>query len=79
MKIARIVLMCNGEIYNYPELKDTLTRKGHRFRTNSDVEVVLHLYEEHETEFLNELNGQFAFVLYDRKKRKLFLARDQFR
>ena len=73
-----IVLMCNGEIYNYPELKDTLTKKGHRFRTNSDVEVVLHLYEEHGTEFLNELNGQFAFVLYDRKKRRLFLARDQF-
>ena len=73
-----IVLMCNGEIYNYPELKDTLTKKGHRFRTNSDVEVVLHLYEEHGIEFLNELNGQFAFVLYDRKKRRLFLARDQF-
>ena len=73
-----IVLMCNGEIFNYPELKDTLTKKGHRFRTNTDVEVVLHLYEEHGTGFLNELNGQFAFVLYDRKKRRVFLARDQF-
>jgi asparagine synthase (glutamine-hydrolysing) len=73
-----VVLLCNGEIYNYRELRETLTRKGHRFRTNSDVEVLLHLYEEDGTEFLNKLNGQFSFVICDRKQRKLFLARDHF-
>ncbi len=73
-----VVLMCNGEIYNYRELRKALAGKGHRFRTNSDVEVVLHLYEEEGTEFLNRLNGQFSFVIYDRKERKLFLARDHF-
>jgi asparagine synthase (glutamine-hydrolysing) len=73
-----IVLMCNGEIYNYLELRANLIQQGHVFRTNSDVEVLLHLYEEHGLDFLNQLNGQFAFVIYDRKKKRLFLARDQF-
>jgi asparagine synthase (glutamine-hydrolysing) len=73
-----VVLMCNGEIFNYLELKKGLIQKGHTFRTNSDVEVLLHLYEEHGIDFLNKLNGQFAFVIYDRKNRRLFLARDQF-
>lgn len=73
-----VVLMCNGEIFNYLELKKVLIRKGHSFRTKSDVEVLLHLYEEHDIDFLNQINGQFAFVIYDRKKRRLFLARDHF-
>lgn len=73
-----VVLLCNGEIYNYRELRKTLTAKGHRFRTQSDVEVLLHLYEEEGTGFLNKLNGQFSFVIYDRKERLLFLARDHF-
>ena len=73
-----VVLMCNGEIFNYLELRKVLIQKGHSFRTNSDVEVLLHLYEEHGVDFLNKINGQFAFVLYDRKKRRLFLARDHF-
>ena len=73
-----IVLLCNGEIFNYLELRRQLESKGHRFSTNSDVEVLLHLYEEEEFTFLNKLNGQFAFVLYDREKNLLFLARDQF-
>ncbi|HET9362166.1 MAG TPA: asparagine synthase (glutamine-hydrolyzing) [Vicinamibacterales bacterium] len=72
-----LVLLCNGEIFNYAELRDRL-RDRHVFRTNSDVEVILHLYEEHGVELLQELNGQFAFVLYDRRKRTLFLARDHF-
>jgi asparagine synthase (glutamine-hydrolysing) len=73
-----VVLMCNGEIYNYRELRERLTKRGHVFRTKTDVEVVLHLYEEEGPDLLDELNGQFAFVIFDRKERKLLLARDQF-
>lgn len=73
-----VVLLCNGEIFNYRELKKVLIEKGHSFRTNSDVEVLLHLYEEHGLDFLDKINGQFAFVIYDRKQRRLFLARDHF-
>lgn len=73
-----VVLLCNGEIFNYRELKKVLIEKGHSFRTNSDVEVLLHLYEENGLDFLDKINGQFAFVIYDRKQRRLFLARDHF-
>jgi asparagine synthase (glutamine-hydrolysing) len=73
-----IVLLCNGEIFNYLELKKALIQKGHSFRTKSDVEVLLHLYEEHGLDFLDKINGQFAFVIYDRRNRRLFLARDHF-
>lgn len=73
-----IVLMCNGEIFNYRELAEKLRQSGHRFRTKSDVEVLPHLYEEQGVDFLNDLNGQFAFVIYDRSERTLFLARDHF-
>lgn len=73
-----IVLLCNGEIYNYIALREELEQKGHAFRTASDVEVLLHLYEEEGIGFLNRLNGQFAFAIYDRNKKLLFLARDQF-
>ncbi len=73
-----LVLVCNGEIYNYRELKHQLEQKGHVFRTHSDVEIILHLYEEEGEDLLQKLNGQFAFVLYDRRKKILFLARDQF-
>ncbi|SKA48814.1 asparagine synthase (glutamine-hydrolysing) [Chitinophaga eiseniae] len=71
-----VVLLCNGEIFNYIELREMLRAKGHRFRTASDVEVIVHLYEEHGMAFLNELNGQFAFALYDKKKKTLYCARD---
>jgi asparagine synthase (glutamine-hydrolysing) len=72
-----LVLLCNGEIFNYRELREPLLQRGHTFRTFSDVEVLLHLYEEEGIDFLHKLNGQFAFCLYDRKKRHLFLVRDQ--
>lgn len=72
-----IVMICNGEIFNYIELREQLKGKGHVFRTDSDVEVILHLYEDHGIEFLNLLNGQFAFAIYDKNKRTLFCVRDQ--
>lgn len=71
-----IVMICNGEIFNYKELRHELESKGHRFYTHSDVEVLAHLYEEHGTDFLNKLNGQFAFAIFDRKTNTLLLARD---
>lgn len=72
-----IVLVCNGEVFNYIELREQLQSRGHVFKTNSDIEVIVHLYEEKGTEFLNELNGQFAFALYDKRKKMIFCARDQ--
>lgn len=72
-----IVLICNGEIFNYIELKQQLILRGHSFKTQSDVEVIVHLYEEDGMEFLNKINGQFAFVLYDKRIKKLFCVRDQ--
>lgn len=72
-----LVLICNGEIFNYIELWEQLSRKGHTARTKSDVEVILHLYEEHGMDFLNQLNGQFAFALYDKRKQTMYCARDQ--
>lgn len=72
-----LLLVCNGEIFNYIELKEELVNKGHVFTTLSDVEVILHLYEEYGMDFLNRLNGQFGFVLFDKKKRELYCVRDQ--
>lgn len=67
----------NGEVYNHLELKADLLKKGHRFRTNCDTEVVLHLYEEYGADCLSLLNGQFAFSIWDERKKELFLARDR--
>lgn len=72
-----IVMVCNGEIFNFKELREDLLRKGHYFRTGTDVEVILHLYEEYGTDFPEKLNGQFAIALYDCRKKELLLVRDQ--
>jgi asparagine synthase (glutamine-hydrolysing) len=73
---GELILVCNGEIYNSPRLRERLQRGGHRFRTNSDVEVILHLYEEHGVGCLRHLEGMFAFALWDARSGLLFLARD---
>lgn len=74
---SSIYTVTNGEIFNYKELRSSLIAKGHRFRTETDIEVIPHLYEEYGDEFLNMLNGQFAIALYDSKLRRLILARDK--
>ncbi len=73
-----IVIVMNGEIYNYRELREMLIAKGHQFSTNSDTETLVHLYEEYGTEMPKYLKGMFAFSLMDKKNKRLFLGRDRF-
>ncbi len=70
-------IVFNGEIFNYLELRPNLEARGHRFRTDCDTEVILHLYEEYGAGCLNYLNGQFAIAIWDTRNRSLFLARDR--
>jgi len=72
-----VTVVCNGEIYNFRALRAELEARGHRFRTGSDVEVLVHLYEEHGDAFLDHISGMYGLALWDARRRRLVLARDR--
>src|SRR5271169_3824529 len=72
-----IWIVFNGEIYNFPELREDLENRGHRFYTHTDTEVIVHLYEDLGAECVQKLRGMFAFAIYDERRRRLLLARDR--
>ncbi len=78
MTSGAYTIVFNGEIYNYIELRDQLISKGHRFVTRSDTEVILKMYEEHGIRAIEQLNGMFAFLIYDKNRNQLIIARDHF-
>ena len=70
-------IVFNGEIFNYLELKEDLILRGHRFYTHTDTEVIVHLYEQYGSDCVQHLNGQFAFAIWDSRRRTVFMARDR--
>ena len=73
-----VVIVYNGEIYNHEALRQELLARGHRFRTRTDTEVLVHLYEDHGERMLERVRGMFGFALWDRRRQRLMLARDHF-
>ncbi|MFT3892211.1 MAG: asparagine synthase (glutamine-hydrolyzing) [Anaerolineales bacterium] len=74
----RLWIIFNGEIYNYQELRQQIIQRGHKLKSNSDTEVILHLYEDEGPKCVTKLNGMFSFVIWDRREQTLFAARDHF-
>ena len=77
-KDKTIVVTYNGEVYNYPELKIDLEKKGYVFKTSTDTEVLIHMYSEYGENFIKLLNGMFCFALFDERKDTLLIGRDRF-
>jgi asparagine synthase (glutamine-hydrolysing) len=73
-----VVVVMNGELYNFREVRVDLEKRGHRFETNTDTEILPHLYEEYGEAMLEHINGMFAFALWDKRREKLLIARDRF-
>ncbi|OGI19102.1 MAG: asparagine synthase (glutamine-hydrolyzing) [Candidatus Melainabacteria bacterium RIFCSPHIGHO2_02_FULL_34_12] len=74
---GKICITYNGEIYNYAQIRKELEKSGYSFKSNTDTEVILHLYEQKGEKCLEDLNGMFAFAIYDKEKQQIFLARDR--
>ena len=72
-----LTIVCDGRVYNHAELRSQLESKGHRFSTPSDIEALLHLYEEEGDDFLQQVNGMYGFALWDSGRKKLLLGRDR--
>ena len=76
MKYKHFIISYNGEIYNYKELKKNLEFQGHKFKTDSDTEVILHLFEQYNIESFKKLSGIFSISIWDINEKKLYLIRD---
>ena len=72
-----LLIVYNGEIYNHLGLREHLIAKGHAYRTHSDTETIVHLYEEYGRDCVQHLRGMFAFAIWDKREQKLFIARDR--
>src|SRR6266516_924835 len=72
-----VAVVQNGEVYNFEQLREQLIQRGHRCSSHADTEVLVHLYEDHGQEMVKYLRGMFAFAIWDRKRRRLFCARDR--
>ena len=78
MTVGPVSIVFNGEIYNYIELRESLKQRGHEFKTTSDTEVILRMYQEYGLDFVKHLNGMFAFLLHDLEEKRIVAARDHF-